>query len=354
MEMGPQRVLLQFDETLEGLGLSTGKPKTTDYLVKTAFLRLRSNKVADIVTVETSDNVFVSIKLASLVDFVGDDQIKWFGVSNYVKLLTDHVRSVLRAAVRQISIQEFIAKSEEIVRDSILGTKGADGRKGMEFDENSMKIVDVEVLDVSIADRQIRTLIHEAQHETVTSMISLQNAQRELEVAKELQRIRREKADAEETTTIHLHRISLLGVGRGKEMIILDQEAKQDGVTAKTATEKLHQAKLDLIAEAELARHRSEADQQLATMRAELEIKKDKLDAETKANVEQLNALNAGLGDALLSLGRQDVAVKVAEALNVQQIATGESLVDLVKRLAGSEDSNLFHTLTEYLAAHSE
>lgn len=36
---GPKTILLDYDQTLEVLQMSTGKPKTTDTLIKTVFLR---------------------------------------------------------------------------------------------------------------------------------------------------------------------------------------------------------------------------------------------------------------------------------------------------------------------------
>ena len=40
VEVGPKNLLLEYDETLEILELSTGRPKTTDRLLHTAFLRV--------------------------------------------------------------------------------------------------------------------------------------------------------------------------------------------------------------------------------------------------------------------------------------------------------------------------
>ena len=46
---GPQTILLDYDQTLETLELSTGRPKTTDRLIKTVFLRHENNKVSDLI-----------------------------------------------------------------------------------------------------------------------------------------------------------------------------------------------------------------------------------------------------------------------------------------------------------------
>lgn len=49
--VGPQTILLDYDQTLEALELSTGKPKTTDRLEKVVFLRCENNRVSDVINV---------------------------------------------------------------------------------------------------------------------------------------------------------------------------------------------------------------------------------------------------------------------------------------------------------------
>lgn len=165
VEVGPKTILLEYDEALEILEMSTGKPKNTDKLLQTVYLRVSNNKVADIVDVETKDHVKVKMKLSHKVNFEGDPN-KWFQVENYVKYLCDHVRSVLKGAVKKLTIAEFYANSVGIVRDILLGTPAEPGktRPGMSFAENGMRIDDIEVLTVRIEDDQIQGLLDKAQH----------------------------------------------------------------------------------------------------------------------------------------------------------------------------------------------
>ena len=70
---GPDTVLLDYDETLEVLELSTGKPKTTDKLEHTVYLRVSNNKVSDVIGgVYTKDHVPIILKLSYRVNFEGD------------------------------------------------------------------------------------------------------------------------------------------------------------------------------------------------------------------------------------------------------------------------------------------
>src|SRR3989344_1634697 len=83
VEVGPKTVLLEYDESLQVLQLSKGKPKTTDELERTVYLRVKFNQVSDIVYVVTQDMVGTEIKLSHRVNFVGEPE-KWFLVENYV------------------------------------------------------------------------------------------------------------------------------------------------------------------------------------------------------------------------------------------------------------------------------
>src|SRR5262249_16718228 len=143
VQRGPAVLLLGWDETLDVLELSTGKPKSTDALLRTPYLQVEANKVADIVHVETKDHVLIQLKEAYLVAFEGD-AARWFQVSNYVKLLCDHARSLLKGALQRYTVEEFYDKSTDVVRDIILGQAPEDGggRPGLAFRQNGMRVVD--------------------------------------------------------------------------------------------------------------------------------------------------------------------------------------------------------------------
>ena len=67
--VGPATKLLDYDQTMEVLQLSTGRPKTTDTLEKTVYLRVKNNKVSDLIKVQTKDYVNVQIKVSYCVEF---------------------------------------------------------------------------------------------------------------------------------------------------------------------------------------------------------------------------------------------------------------------------------------------
>ncbi|MCB9575278.1 MAG: hypothetical protein H6709_24645, partial [Kofleriaceae bacterium] len=209
VEQGPCNLRLGYDESLEVIQLSTGKPKSTDRLIETVFLRVLTNKIGDVCVVETRDHVEVTLEYSMRVNFEGDPA-RWFEVENYVKFLCDHVRSVLKGAVKKHAIEGFYAASIEILRDAILGRADAEGgRPGMRFAENGMHVTDVEVLDVSIEDADIAALLGQAQHEAVQANITLLRARRGLEQTQQTEAIARGEAEARAETARRLADLEL-------------------------------------------------------------------------------------------------------------------------------------------------
>ena len=156
---GPESFLLEYDETLAVLELSTGTPKTDATLAKTVYLRVQNNKVSDRIEVETSDLVKIELTVSYRVNFDGDHDEKWFAVENYVQLLCDHMRSVIRNVAKHTGIEQFYGNTIDIVRDAVLGASVDGVRAGYQFVENEMYIYDVEVLGVSFKDGQVAGLL---------------------------------------------------------------------------------------------------------------------------------------------------------------------------------------------------
>lgn len=190
---GPTNVLLQYDETLEKLVLSSGNPKSTDKLLHLAYLRVDHNKVSDTVEIETRDMVTVHIKVSYRVDFEGDSD-KWFAVENYVKFFCDHIRSILRGTCKKLTLNELNTNSASVVRDAVLGPKLENGKKGgpstrpgMFFEENQMRIKDVEVLKLTIQDISVNDMLQRSQRKSVEDSLAMTAKLQELENARVLE-----------------------------------------------------------------------------------------------------------------------------------------------------------------------
>lgn len=333
VERGPTTILLDYDETLEILKLSTGKPKTTDHLLETPYLRIENNTVSDIIDVETSDRVTVRIRLGYQVNFEGDS-LKWFAVENYVKFLCDHVRSILRGKVRRIRVEDFYNNSTDILRDIILGKSvEGQGRPGMVFKENGMRVFDVEVLKVELPDERIRTLLDTAQHDVVKTNVEISNLKRNLESAKQKESIKIEEAEVVNLTAKRKNELAIELAGSELALImakignqLLQLEKQKEEAAQKVELENIgHQAKLDRI--------RLEKEQELGFHKRAQDISIEALVAEANAVVQRFSAAQGGFSEALLSLSNNETMVKVAQAWETQKVIGGESIADLLGRL---------------------
>lgn len=178
---GPATLLLEYDEYLEPMTLSRGRPKTTDSVIKTAYLRVLNNRVGDVIDVVTEDLVNIKIDLQYLVKFTGDSDV-WFSVDNYVQYMTHHMRSLIINTVRKQKAAEFYVHGTDIVRDLVLGAKAeGEARTGRLFEENGMLVYEVEVLDINITDKAVKDLLTKSHFEDIQGAVLVQNRERELE-----------------------------------------------------------------------------------------------------------------------------------------------------------------------------
>jgi major vault protein len=320
---GPASLLLEYDETLELMTLSTGKPKTTDTTMKTTYLKVKANKVSDVVTVETQDMVNVDIKVSYRVDFEGDNA-KWFRVENYVKFMCDHLRSVLLAKAKEYTIEKFIQDGAKIVRDTVLGTSVEGKRSGKTFEENGMRVYDVEVLKVEIKDSKIAGLIQNAQTDAVQQAITLQVEARKLSTTKQLKVNEIAVAEAQAEVTRRRQQLNLeeqVGVHEA-ELAILEHGIKV--ALKQYEAQEQEQSVLDTIAAAELKRESAENTERLTV-----------LAKETALAVTQMEAVNNKMLPVLENLSHSEWALKLTEALAplaiIEQTSPGQVLGRLVK-----------------------
>lgn len=331
--IGPKNILLDYDEELERLQFSTGKPKTTENLVEDVYLRVENNKIADKIYVETEDHVPVEIYLSYKVNFRGPPE-KWFAVENYVKYLCDHVRSLVKGRVRRVPIAEFYGDPTSILRDIILGPKqeGAP-RAGMKFPENGMEMDDFEILGVTITDTGVQKMLTDAQREAVALNVELSRMSRQLHV--QLERWGIESKQAEAATELSKHKAELAQQAN---------EAQTEQALAEIANHVRCSAEQLKRAEAEEsitgARHAADLARVRDRAKTEIEIEHQRqteqlmlLTAETQATVQRFEAAKGGLVEALVALSDKEVLMKLGQSLNVQQILGGASIADTVKHI---------------------
>lgn len=323
---GPQTALLDYDEVPHVLTLSTGKPKNMDKPLKTVYLMVANNYVTDIVDVETQDYCKVKVKLSYRLNFEGAEESemrKWFSVENYVKLLCDHMRSMIRNRVRRIGIKEFYQNSADLLRDLILGKAKDEGgaRPGRLFSENNLRIFDVEVLEVNL-DPELQKLMERQERAAV---------QQELEL-EELQR----RALFYGSSKIHQSAIIA-----AEEDIRSKQEASKrtkqlDEAETKAQAQELAKAtaeRANEIADLERQKAQAEHEQRVQFQAAMDALKIAIMTAETGSTKERMTAISPNLVSALQAFGDQATLERMATAMGAQsflQVLGGSSLADVL------------------------
>lgn len=339
---GPQTILLDYDQTLEELQLSTGKPKSTDNLFKTVYLRHENNKVSDLIEVETKDFVKATIKVSYCVNFDKNAQDKWFSIDNYVKYLCDRERSLIKRAVKKYSIEEFYQNYANIVRDTAIDYSREtmaceDSGKsslpfGRYFSENGMYVYDCEVLDLYVED-EVRELLEEHQLEMVRKNLELSDATRSTEIAKVLAAAEEEQQKLRYQKT--LNKLELEKIESERRIAIqaeLNRANEAEKAAARQAERDLQKV-LDEIHQASLARKQSEYDQEQKKADAEAALEKKRQEAYAKTVADIMTSISPELVAALTSKSNENMLIAVTEAIGPYALAKGESVADVTNKL---------------------
>ena len=348
---GPKTVLLDYDQDLERLELSTGCPKTTDRPLKTVYLRHENNKVSDVISVETRDFVRANIKVSYCVDFDMEHKDKWFCVDNYVKYLCDRMRSLLKRAAKQYTINEFYQNYSDIVRAVVLGlraeTENADDdnkhRGHRFFEENGMFVHDVEVLDLSV-QRDIENMLLDSQHEMIRKTLELADAKREAEIAEAMAVAEQKKQELR--TQELLNKMDLQKQEAEHKLAIQAQINRQQEAEdrAKREAEKDMQPILDAISTAKekraAAEHKAHQDRidaenaaAVAHAKALADVEAAKQAAYASTVKEIISTISPDMIAAIKMGGQIDLMSALAEHMSPYALAQGESVVETTQKL---------------------
>ncbi len=323
---GPQVRILDYDEDLETLSLSTGKPKSDEVLLATCFLLTEGNKVSDIVRVRTSDHVELDVTVSYRVSFHATEpggEARWFNTKNYVALLCDHLGSIVRAAVRGTAIEVFHAQSAAVVRSAILGEKrGDEKRTGRAFEENGMVVYDVEVLGVRILDADVDSLLSDAQRSAIRSEVARKQ---------EEQRLADERVRESVNRAVYEAKLASLGtqmeLEAGKQSLALALAA---GAVDVDRTERVGLARNGAEA------HEIQSAAAHASSARDAELARQRLEAQVGAFKEEMGAMAPELIATLKMLGNQQAAAELTKNLSPLAILGGESVTAVAERLLGS------------------
>ena len=336
---GPQTILLDYDQTLEELQLSTGNPKTTDKVEHTVFLRYENNKVSDIISVETKDFVECSVKVSYCVDFDPAYMDSWFSVDNYVKYLCDRIRSLLKREVKKHTIEDFYQNYSDIVRNIAISysedttsEKASNKHEGRFFRENGMFVKDCEVLSLTV-ESEIAEILERHQRDMVEKSLELSDAEARVKVAEAL--FDAEKKENELASTKLINRMNLQGEEARRKLEIqaeVNRKQEAEKQAAKQA-EKDMQVVIDAIHDAEMARKQKEVDAKIAEQQALASIEKAKQSAYAETVAKIMESIQPDLVAAIQSQSEAKTFNSIAQGIAPYALANGESAAEFVDRL---------------------
>ncbi|MGF1533731.1 MAG: hypothetical protein ACFCUI_08505 [Bernardetiaceae bacterium] len=341
---GPHTYLLEYDETLEAMTLSTGTPKTEENPLRTVYLRVLHNRISDVILAESSDFTQVSLTLSYRVNFEGEAE-KWFNVENFVKFLTDHLRSFVRNVVKKHTIMDFYAKGVDILRDAILGVSEGGKRPGRLFEENGMRIYDVEVLNVHLTDKSIEQLLISAQQEVVKQTLRIEAEKRKLEFTQSSEQIAQQIAKTESETKQNAFGLQIQEAQKELELTLAQLQKVIQEEEAQLQARLAQQQSLNAITTAEIERQRQREAQTLETQQAQLQQQLTLLKGEVEATVSKAQAISPDLIAAMQAFSDKALAQKMADSMAPLAILGGRSVADVFAQLL--KGSGIEHVLQQ-------
>lgn len=352
---GPCVTLLEFEERLVPLRLSTGVPKSENTPLTTCFLRVVGNRVTDTIAVETADFVQVDVRVSYSVTFQREKKKLWFGTENYVQVLCEHIRSLVRNTCRVSTLIELWPKLPTIIRDTVLGQKGEDGvRPGRPFEEYGFVVTEVEVLTSEIKDRHIGDLMRQMQNASVALQINDRKASEEFDSAKKRAdldvrhhdlKVNAEKRKAEFQALVHhLEQEVRSGALKGQEeleKLRIELEAQR----LMTATEsRIEREAIELDSKLKQLRQETEAKvaanrmshTELVEHKASLtELEVSVLQAQSSATVAERQAVQQGLIEAMTALGDKVMLSEAAKNMNLVSLFQGKDVGTILREVLG-------------------
>lgn len=325
---GPQTIILDYDQTLDMLQLSTGKPKTTDNLEKTVFLRHENNRISDIINATTKDSVVVSIKVSYLVNFDEDLQDKWFSVDNYVKHLCDWARAEIKEYISTIGVRDLYYATAPSIKTAL----GLNDTDSISFEENGMILSDVEVMSLEL-DGQVEDWIENAHYSVLQSELEKQAAKEKAEIQKEIQKINAEKSKLNSQYIIEKMKLEAAERELSDSIRYAQQEAEDNELKRSREAEVELSELQDILHEARLARQAAENKLSLEHKQKEAEIEKERENAKAEAIVKVLTAIGPDLAAAMNDTNNKDIVAAMMNSVSPYAMARNEEVSETINRL---------------------
>ena len=344
---GPATRLLDYDETVEAIKFSCGTPKSADTTITTAFLRVSNNRVSDIIDAQTSDGIDVSIHLNYWVTFQKEYQKEWFAIENYVKYLSDNMRSLVKRTVREYDFNTLYANYTTIIRNAVLDIKEGKETIGRLFPINGMLVTEVDIINLDF-DETYQEELDNFQKDVVLQKLKLANARTRESIVKEI--AESEKRQVQCDHEVNMNRIALKQDLELKKIANeAEQTTKRDELeAARFQARKDIQEVLTAIQAAEIARKKEADETEAVKLERLAEIEKAKQKAYADTIKEILESIQPGLIEAISAKANAQLLTDATTAIAPYAIAQDESVADFTnKLLRGTSLENILNNMSK-------
>lgn len=333
VEVGPQRLLLNYDETFGALNLSTGKPKKAKLssLKRTGYLRINDNGVSDIITVETSDLCKISFKIQYLINFDPAQKDKWFDIENYVQFCCDHNKSLLQDAISEIDVQTFYSHPLSTCKTIILGKEEETYGK-QEFGQNGMFIYDVAVMDIRIHNDRIQDLMIQSRKQAIIADLDIESKKREIEDLEEAEKLDENILEAKEKRDVAQIKFDKDKFDRDQSLADHKISAHATSLAKEADNEKAESEATRDIAAIENERYTAKDTLDVRRKKSFQEIEIQLIEAHAKAEVDKKQAIQPNLIAALQSLANSGELKAFADMMPVE-LLKDMTLQETIKKL---------------------
>ena len=325
--VGPETVLLEYDERPAAMKFNSGASKETNRVIESAFLQVRNNSVGDTFIVETSDGFDASLRVRYHLSFVGEDATKWFDIENYVEFLCNRMRAIIRREAKRHSITDLKNNAIDLLRDLVLGERvgESNNRPGRTFIENDLHLFDLEVSTPQI-DGNVDHQLRELEQQKLQRTIAIEAKQAELAHIQQMEQLDQQILDARQSTADKRHELEKTQITHAYELsqARVDNEGKIELQVVQH--EEARQAILDAIEAAANGRA-------IARNQVEIDFAKAKSDIDVNALRERAASVSPELAAAIRQLGDDQVVATVTEAIAPMSYLGGSSIGEIVRNL---------------------
>ena len=325
--VGPQTVLLEYDENVHVLTLSSGTPKRNSVKTRVAYLKLRDNRVSDEIDAETSDCLKVKVNVSYWVDFVGTESNKWFATENYVESLTDALRIRIKEVCKNINVEDFYRNIHNIIKNEVNTAE-----IGV-FDTLGMQLKNIEVNWAKIEDKDITIILNNTRADLIKKKFEVTLQEQKRDAILELNRIHRDIELIEANTRKTQHELEKDNILRAQELTRLSAEnekvEKEEHLKIALAEQLLN----NQIGQEKIKGEYDKIKLNLGFRKSELVLRLDELKAQTDAWNSRMTSVSPHLIAAISDFANKDALARVAESMAPMALLGGKSVAEVIQGL---------------------